>query len=197
MEMRSVLWIRIAKVGYIIMSAVFCIVGIMFIASPEISTLTIGRILGVAMVVFGCIKFIGYFSKDLFRLAFQYDLQFGALMVVLGLITLLKTDKVMSFIFVTFGIAVLVDSMFKIQIAMDSRKFGIRYWWAILALAIVTVLVALVMIFSPWESAKVIVAILGFSLLAEGLLNFCVAVITVKIIANQRPDVITEGWFND
>lgn len=196
MKMRSVLWIRIAKTGYIIMSVIFCIVGIIFIMSPEISALTLGRVLGIAMVVFGCIKLIGYFSKDLFRLAFQYDLQFGALMVVLGLITLLKTDKVMSFIFVTVGIAVLVDSMFKIQIAIDSRKFGIRYWWSILVLSIVTGLIALGMIFSPWESAKVIVAILGVSLFAEGLLNFCVAVNTVKIIENQHPDVITEDWFN-
>ena len=38
------------------------------------------------------------------------------------------------------------------------------------------------------------VRLLGASLVCEGVLNFCVAVSTVKIVANQRPDRI-EGEY--
>ena len=42
----------------------------------------------------------------------------------------------------------------------------------------------------PWESARLLTELLGVSLLAEGGLNLCVALSTVKIVRNQRPDVI-------
>ncbi len=43
-----------------------------------------GRALGIAMIVSGCIRLAGDFSKDLFRLAFRYNLEFGILLIALG-----------------------------------------------------------------------------------------------------------------
>ena len=71
MEMRSTVPMRVAKSGYIVMSAVFCLLGALLIAQPDRSLAALGRALGVAMAVFGVVKLVGYFSRDLFRLAFQ------------------------------------------------------------------------------------------------------------------------------
>ncbi len=188
MKMRSVTPMRIAKTGYIIMSVVFAIVGILFIANPELSVLLIGRALGIVMVVFGCVRLVGYFSKDLFRLAFQYDLEFGILLIALGTVVLIKSANVMNFIFVALGIAILADSLFKVQIAIDAQAFGIGTWWLILLLAVLTGSVGLVLVFRPVESARILTVLLGVSLLAEGILNLCVVVSTVKIVKHQRPD---------
>ena len=40
-----------------------------------------------------------------------------------------------------------------------------------------------------------LVVALGAALLAEGVLNLCVALSTVKIVKNQRPDVIETEYF--
>ena len=194
MKMRSVTPMRIAKSGYIIMSAVYCIVGILFIARPELSIKIIGRGLGIAMILFGCIKLVGYFSRDLFRLAFQYDLEFGILLIALGVIVLIRSPNVMNFIFIALGIAILADGLFKVQIAMDSKRFGIAAWWLILLLAVLTGFVGLLLVFRPVESAHVLTILLGVSLLAEGILNLCVVVSTVKIVKHQRPDVIESEY---
>ncbi len=188
--MRSVTPMRIAKTGYIIISAVFCIAGILFIARPELSVKIIGRGLGIAMILFGCIRLVGYFSRDLFRLAFQYDLEFGILLIALGVIVFIRSPNVMNFIFIALGIAILADGLFKVQIAMDSKRFGIAAWWLILLLAVLTGFVGLLLVFRPVESAHVLTMLLGVSLLAEGILNLCVVVSTVKIVKHQRPDVI-------
>lgn len=190
MKLRSVVPMRIAKIGYIIMSLVFCIVGALLAFFPELSLELVGRTLGIAMIIFGGIKLVGYFSRDLYRLAFQYDLEFGILLVVLGLIVLIKPVNVINFIFIALGIAILADGLFKVQIAVDSKKFGIGTWWLILSLAILTGIVGLLLVFRPAENAKLLTVLLGISLLAEGILNFCVAVVTVKIIRHQQPDVI-------
>lgn len=185
---------RVAKAGYVIMSVIFCVVGVLFIALPERSVLVIGRALGAAMVVFGIIKLVGYFSRDLFRLAFQYDLEFGVLLIALGVISLLRTDGVMDFISIALGVSILADGLFKIQISLDSRRFGIRDWWLILVLAAAAGTAGLLLIFRPWQSVQLMTMVLGASLLAEGILSLCVALSTVKIVDHQQPDVIETDY---
>lgn len=76
---------KIAKIGDIVLSVLFCVAGILFTAMSEVST-TMILYIGVATTLFCIVKLIGYFSKDLFRLAFQFDLEFGIPMIVLGVI---------------------------------------------------------------------------------------------------------------
>lgn len=190
MKNRSTAPMWVAKTGYIAMSLVFCAAGVLFIVKPELSAVVISRALGAAMIVFGAVKLVGYFSKDLFRLAFQYDLGFGLLLIALGVLVLARPAGVLDFLFVALGIAILTDGLFKVQIAMDSRRFGISAWWLTLALAIVTGVVGLALVFRPWDSVRLLTILLGAALLAEGILNLCVSVSTVKIVNHQQPDVI-------
>lgn len=180
----------VAKTGYIVMSLVFCGAGALFLAKPGLSVVVISRALGAAMILFGIVKLVGYCSKDLFRLAFQYDLGFGLLLAALGVLVLARPAGAMDFIFVALGVAILADGLFKVQIAVDSRQFGISTWWLTLALAIATGIAGLALVFRPWDSALLLTRLLGAALLFEGVLNLCVSVSTVKIVAHQRPDVI-------
>ena len=170
MKMRSVFPMKLAKAGYIVMSLVFCAAGLLLFLFPGLSAVLVGRALGIAMIVFGCIKLVGYFSRDLYRLAFQYDLEFGILLIALG-------------------ISIFADGLFKVQIALDSKEFGIAEWWLILILAFITGFVGLLLVFRPAESARILTGLLGVSLLAEGILNLCVALSTVKIVRHQRQDM--------
>ena len=190
MKTRCTIPMWVAKTGYIVMSLVFCAVGVLFIVRPGLSAGLIGRALGAAMILFGAVKLVGYCSRDLYRLAFQYDLGFGLLLIALGALVLIRPAGVLDFLFAALGAAVLTDGLYKVQIALDARRFGISAWWLTLALAAATVAVGLALVFRPWDSARLLTILLGAALLAEGILNFCVAVSTVKIVNHQRPDVI-------
>ena len=190
MDMRSVAPMKTAKIGYIVMSVLFCVLGVVLLFTPGVSALWIGRLLGIGLILFGAIKLVGYFSRDLFRLAFQYDLAFGLLLMVLGIVTLSHPGDALSFLCVMFGIPVLSDGLFKIQIAMDSRQFGIRNWWLVLVLAALTCVVGVVLVFRPMTGVRALTALMGLSLLCDGVLNLSVALCTVKIVDYQRPDVI-------
>lgn len=190
MKNRCTVPMWVAKAGYIVMSLVFCGAGTLFIAKPDLSAVVISRALGAAMIVFGLIKLVGYFSKDLFRLAFQYDLGFGLLLIALGILSLAKPAGALDFIFIALGIAILTDGLFKLQIAVDSKRFGISTWWLTLVLAVITGVVGLALVFRPWDSVRLLTTLLGAALLAEGILNLCVAISTVKIVNHQQPDTI-------
>ena len=190
MKNRSTAPMWAAKTGYIVMSLIFCGAGALFLAKPELSAAAISRTLGAAMIVFGAVKLVGYCSRDLYRLAFQYDLGFGLLLIALGALVLAKPTGVLDFLCIALGIAILTDGLFKVQIAVDARRFGIPSWWLTLALAIATGVVGAALVFRPWDSAVLLTRLLGAALLFEGVLNLCVSLSTVKIVAHQRPDVI-------
>jgi uncharacterized membrane protein HdeD (DUF308 family) len=195
MKMRSVLPMRIAKYGYILVSAVFCIVGLALILLPDAPVDSLGKFFGIAMMIFGGVKLVGYFSKDLFRLAFQYDLEFGILMIALGVITLFRHGIRMDFICISLGICIFADSLFKVKIALEAKRFGVRVWWLTLLFAVLTAVVGTLLVFRPSESVGALIILLGIGLLAEGILGLSVAISLVKIVKNQIPDVIAEDSY--
>ncbi len=195
MKTRSTAPMKIAKFGCIAVSAILCAAGIFFIAVPDISAKIIGIIVGSSMLAFGIMRIVGCLSKDLYRLAFQFDMEAGVLMMILGGIILINPKDLMSFICIVMGIAILIDGIFKIRISFDSRKFGIKSWWAILILAAVTAVIGTALIFDSAKGAEVLTVFLGISLLAEGLLNLYTVITTVRIIKNQQPDIIEAEYY--
>lgn len=188
--MRSVTSMKVAKIGYIVLSIALCSFGILLIVNPEISISAFGLFTGACLIIFGAVKIVGYFSKDLYRLAFQYDLAFGIMMIALGIMVILEPNNVIETICIALGIAFLMDGLLKIQIAIDAKKFGIHPWWLIFAMAIMAVVIGILLVFLTAESARTLMILLGTSLLADGILNLITVLTTVKIIRNQYPDVI-------
>ena len=197
MKLRSVFPMKVAKYGYIIISAVFTLAGLVIILYPSPSQSFIGIFYGIALLVFGIIKLVGYYSRDLFRLAFQYDLQFGILLCVLGIITLIRHNEAVAFLCAAYGICIMADSLFKIRTAFEAKAFGIRQWWLTLVLAILTGLLGLLITLSPFAAARAVTILLGISFVSEGLLSLGVAISMVKIIDHQQPDVIASDDFEE
>lgn len=198
-KMRSVAPMRVAKTGYIAVSILLAVLGIVLIAWPTFSVNALGVICGILLVLFGGVKLVGYFSKDLYRLAFQYDMPFGILLIILGIIMLIHPGNLASFICVVFGLSVLISSLFNIQTALDAKKFGINQWWLIFALSVIAAVWGLILVFRPSEAADVMAVLLGITLLFESAVNICTVVTSVKIVKNQHPDVYVEEdyYFDD
>lgn len=195
--MRSVTPIKAAKISYIVTSAAFCLLGIMLIAMPIFSISVLGIIMGCALMVLGAAKLAGYFSKDLFRLAFQHDLAFGILLILLGIVVLIKPHDIINFLCIMFGISILTDGLFKIQTAIEAKSFGIKKWWLILLFAVIASITGLLLLFHPEVGSRTVIVFLGISILFEGILNLCVAATAVKIIRHQHPDVIEVEYYEE
>ena len=182
--------IRLAKASYAVISLALCAIGGVMAARPELSLALIGVIVGAVLGVFGVVKLIGYFSRDLYQLAFQYDLAIGILLVALGILLLTRPGHAMDFMCMILGIAVASDGFFKVQMSLDAKRFGLSTWWLILILGIVAGIAGLAAAFHPVEGARVLTMLLGASLLSEGLLTLSVTLCAVKIIRDQRKDEI-------
>lgn len=179
-----------AKIGYVTVSAVMAVLGLLLMLNPSFSTALIGNLTGILLMLFGVIKLIGYFSKDLYRLAFQFDLGFGALLILLGAVILSRPENLLHFLCVVTGLYVMADGLIKLQTVLDAKSFGIKSWWAILIAAALTIICGMFLLLRPAESTALLMRLLGLVLLAEAALNLITVLMTVKIVRNQRPDII-------
>ena len=186
--MRSVAPMRVAKIGYIAVSAALCFFGVLLIVKPEISLAAFGLFTGIVLIIFGIIKIVGYLSRDLYRLAFQYDLACGILVIALGIMVILEPNDAIETICIAVGITFLMDGLLKIQISIDAKTFGIRQWWLILSVALLTVVIGVLLVFRTSGSVRALMVLLGISLLADGIMNLTTVLSTVKIIHHQYPD---------
>ena len=182
--------LKLAKNGYIIMSVLFMILGACLIIWPDCSMAVFCTAVGIMLIVYGLIKILGYFSRDIYCLAFQFDLAFGVLLAAVGIIIIVRRNVVLNLIFGIFGLLILADALFKIQMSIDAKKFGLNFWWRILLVAILTGVLGFLLLIRPFEAAEIMMILVGVSVLFEGILNLCVAIYTVKIIKNQKQDII-------
>lgn len=172
--------LRNAKIAYVLISVAMIALGAILILWPEISALAVCNIIGAILAVFGIIKLVGYFSRDMYRLAFQFDLALGIFSVLVGLLMLVHPTSVVMLVPVIIGVFVILDGTFKLQTAYDAKRFGMGGWWGILLLAIVTCLGGLFLVINPFQGANALMILLGITLAVDGIQNLCVAVYTVK-----------------
>lgn len=111
-------------------------------------------------------------------------------MAAVGVIIIVRRNLVVNLIFGIFGVLILADALFKIQMSIDAKKFGLSLWWRILLMAILTGVLGVLLLIRPFEACRGYDVLVGVSVLFEGILNLCVVIYTVKIIKNQRQDII-------
>ena len=178
--------LKIAKRGYIVISALFCIMGLVLIIMPDFSLERIYRTGGIMLAAFGIIKIVGYFSEDLYRLAFQFDLAIGILLIVLGFVLVLNKHTLFLPIRILLGIFILGDALLKIQTAIDAKQFGIQLWWIILIASALAGVTGVLLLCRYYENTLFSVILLGTALLAEGILNLVTTLTAVEVIRDRE-----------
>ena len=170
--------LKLVKNIYIVMSLLFCVLGIFLMARPKSSVKMLCVLMGIMLILYGAIKISGYFTRDAFCLAFQFDLAFGILLIA-------RKNFAVDLIFSVFGILILADALFKIQMSVDAKRFGLALWWQILLIALVTGVIGVLVFIRPFEAAAMMMVLVGFSILLEGILNLWVGILTIKIIKSR------------
>ena len=168
------------KRAYILLSLIQFLLGVYLLIKPEASFSCVCCITGGMLVVYGIIKLIGYFTEDMYNLAFQFDFAIGIILAVVGCLLLFRWQHIMELFPVYVGILILVDGMFKIQTALDARRFGLDKWWLILILAVAAGAAGVVLLIRPAEAAKLMMRLTGINLLIDGILNLWVVFYTVR-----------------
>lgn len=166
--------LRIARMGYLAISFAFYVTAVLCLLFRHLPSSAICVFCGVALLVYGAVKIIGYFSEDLFCLAFRYDLAFGILTLVLGVIILFKHTQMAVWLAPGIGWYALLDSVLKVQMAEEAKKFGLEQWNIILMIAAVTGILSVILIFQGTAQTGFTYVLTALTLFAMGILNDCI-----------------------
>lgn len=173
--------LRIARDGYILISIIFYIAGIIYMVVSPVSPLVICICSGIILIAYGIVKIIGYCSDDLYDLAFQYDLACGILLIVVGIIVLGCNLRIQHYLSPALGLLILMDAVLKVQTSKDARKFGLETWNWILTFSIIAGVFGVLIIVKPFPGIRPSHVIDGCGLLVEGFMNHLTVRETVKI----------------
>ncbi len=163
--------LKLARTGYIGISFLFCLAAVVYLLFPELPPLALCCVSGIILIVYGAIKIVGFFSEDLYCLAFRYDLAFGLLILVIGALVLVKNTAIAGYLTIGLGWFALLDSLFKIQMVKEAKDFGLEGWSAVLATAIATGAVGVFLIVEALPSPPAARVLAGIALFMEGFLN--------------------------
>lgn len=184
-------FVRNAKYSYIITSALMIVLGLLLVIFPSISATVVCYLAGGMVTLFGIVKLVGYFSKDMFRLAFQFDFAMGIGALIAGILMLIHPHNVVRLIPIIVGVFILIDGALKLQTARDAKRFGMKGWWSILILAILTCIGGLFLIIDPFKGASALMILLGATFMMYGIQNLAVTAYTVRVARaeDERPGV--------
>ncbi|MBQ5549550.1 MAG: hypothetical protein IIT32_00670, partial [Bacteroidales bacterium] len=90
---------------------------------------------------------------------------------------------------VVIGLFILVDCVFKLQVATDSKRMGARSWWVTLLFTCVSLVLGLLLIFDTFKGQRVLSIMMGVALVADGLQNLC-TVIYASIFVKEAKQAV-------
>ena len=181
--------VKSAKFSYISASALLFLLGLLLIIFPD----TIGErrlfpyLLGGVSILIGGSKILGFFSNDMYRLAFQFDFAGGIFTAIIGLLLVVNPLNMFEKFVIIYCLYVILDGLFKIQTSIDARKFGMK-WQPILFTGAAVTVIGLLILLDPFGSVPhfTINNLVGVLLMADASENIWITAYTVRVRAHKK-----------
>ena len=176
--------VRATKIISITLSAMLFMMGIVLIFWSERLGEVLSPLLAVMAILFGGGRILGYFSNDLYRIAFQHDFAVGTFVIIFGVLLLVDPAGSVPYMPSAVLLYVLLDGLFRIQIAMDAYKFGMPYWYVLLICGVLLAGGSLVVHF--YEDSIHRFLMMGVFLIAEAAVSVFVTTYTVRVRSRRK-----------
>lgn len=156
---------------YVLLSLFLIGLGVCLFLWPDIPSVTICCAVGGGAVLFGIVKIVFYFLRELEEMDEHYDFAIGAMCVIAGAILLVHPASVLELIPQVLGVCMLIDSMFKLQIALDAKRLGNKGWWLGLLITLLCIVWGCLLIWQPFGLERYSVMMIAVGLIADGVQN--------------------------
>lgn len=156
------------KWSMLLSAALYVVLGLVLVIFPATTARTICYMIAGIAIVVGLVNLVVYFTRNITRNYYRNDFVTGLLMLVLGIFVIYKADLVIALVPFIIGLCIIVSGLFKLQGALDVQRMGGNSV-VILGLSIVNVVIGILMVINPFESALLLYRLLGVGLLFSGL----------------------------
>lgn len=152
-------------------AAISIVLGLIMLFFPQITSIAVCIMFGIALAICGTVKIAGYFSDVDLGYMFHFDLMLGILQLVVGILLLFHPGAIMVAIPIVLGISLLTDGVLKAQLALDIKRMGYGKWWVSMLGAALGVVLAIMIMCNPFEGTTAVFMVIGISFIVDGLLD--------------------------
>lgn len=180
--------VKSAKITNVISACIMVLSGAVLVIFPEMEELILPQriALSVLFALIGGAKLLGYFSNDLYRLAFQFDFAIGIFCWIMTLLIILAPARVVPMIPTLLAVYVVLDALLKIQISTDARGFGMSCWVGMIVSSVFLFLVSILTVASIYWQWLPETRAVGIALAIDGLENGWITAYTVRVRARKK-----------
>ena len=169
--------------GAIVAGLVELLIGILLFVDPVGFTSGILKAVGGILLICGVVCLLRYFNTDPVQAALEQNFSKGLVMILLGVILVLQTQRVMAIfplLAQLYGIAILIVGVVKLQQGVDLLRLKARFWFLAGVNALLAIVFAAVILSNPFASTIVLWRVAAISLIVEAVLDVVVLVMTGK-----------------
>lgn len=185
---------RHLKASMFVMQLVYLALGLALVFAPDMSARVLCYACGAALAVVGLLAVWLFAAARQERLLFAwFSLVYGVLFTVLGIFLLVQPDTVLTVLPAVFGVFVLLDSLGRIQNALELRRAGLVRWWGMLFFALLSVVLGVLILINPFAALTTTVRVIGAVLLIESVLGLACALYTSLVLRELEKAVRDAG----
>lgn len=179
--------VKQAKLPFLCFSVLNIVLGICLIIWPEVSAETICLVLGLILFITGVLRIVLYFRGTVFGIPLYADLTVGFIILLVGALLIIHPGNAAILLPIISGFFLILDGAFKLQTSFDLKKAGVKFWWYILALSIITAACGVLLVLNPFAGLAALMVALGICLILDGVQNVFSVVYISRLIKKDMP----------
>jgi len=146
------------------------IVGVWCLCSPDATLVALTMVFIIAFLIGGILEIVYAVSNAKIVAGWGWSLASGIIDILFALLLMILPTLLITTLLIYFvGFWILFRSIWAIGEATELQRFGVRGWGWLLALAILSVLLAFVFMISPLFGGIFIVAFVGVAFISFGI----------------------------
>lgn len=173
------------KMGWtsILTSFIFAILGLIIAYYPNTTFQFITYIIGAIFIAIGIIKIIEYFKAKGSYDLYNYELVYGIIAILLGLVVIVCSNLIEAFLRIAIGIWIIYSGAMRLGLSVKLQKLEASNaaWGTVLLIAIAMILCGLYIITVPGA----IIATIGILMVVYSIMDIIEEVIFMQNIKNR------------
>ncbi len=163
-------------------SLTYIVLGLIQILWPVGSRMVICYIMGAALTLFGIYHIVRYFGADTSYMFPGMGLALGVACTVTGILMIICAKAIVAIFGVVLGIAVISDSILRMQLSFNMMRIGIGRYIPVMVFAFVMLTAGIVMLFNPIKSAAAATTVMGVCMMVDGIMNIISVIFAKKLL---------------
>jgi uncharacterized membrane protein HdeD (DUF308 family) len=166
----------------IFVSLLLIVLGVFLIIKPLEIVKTLIQIMGIILLLSGCIDFMNYFRMSEEEKLFNYGLFKGIMELCIGILFIFKFEVLTSIFSIIIGLTIIFINIFKLQLSINLKQIENTNWLVGVIISTISIILGIIIILDPFDSVKLLIISSGIIICISELANIIYSFLIISQI---------------